>query len=78
MTEAWLLADEAAIRRAAGSPSGRVDLGLPTFAELERLADPKQRLHEALKVASGYTGRRLRNFAPRTCGASSGGINDLV
>ena len=64
MTEAWLLTDEVAIRVAAGVPLGRMDLGLPTLAELERLADPKQRLHQTLRAASGYAGRRMRQFSP--------------
>ena len=64
MTEAWLLTDEGAIRVAAGSPRGRMDLGLPTLAELERLAEPKERLHHALQVAGGFTGRRLKKFSP--------------
>jgi len=63
MTEAWLLADEAAIRKAADYPLGRMDLNLPKVAELERLADPKARLHQTLEEASGYKGRRLRDFS---------------
>jgi len=64
MTEAWLLVDEAAIRRAAGRPSGREPLALPAPRQLERLADPKEALHRALIVASGRTGRRSRRFRP--------------
>ncbi len=65
MTEAWLLSDETAIRRAAGNPNGKMSLNLPNVADLERIADPKVLLHEALRVASGRTGRRLDQFRNR-------------
>jgi len=60
MTEAWLLFDENAIRRAAGNPNGRVRLQLPTNPEA--LPDPKQDLHTLLKSASELSGRRLKKF----------------
>ncbi len=41
MTEAWLLTDEAAIRRAADNPQGKVDLAVPVARQLESLPDPK-------------------------------------
>lgn len=63
MTEAWLLLDEAAIRSAAGNPRGRLLLNLPPIASIERIADPKQVLFEALKTASEHTGRRLRTLS---------------
>lgn len=50
-TEAWLLHDEAAIRAAAGNPNGRGELGLPRVEDVERLADPKDRLQRALIAA---------------------------
>ena len=62
MTEAWLLLDEAAIRSAAGNPRGRPQLHLPPSAAVERLADPKEALFQALRVASEHTGRRLRSL----------------
>lgn len=62
MTEAWLLLDEAAIRRVASKPLGTVPLGLPTPAEAERLSDPKEFLAEVLLRASGTTGRRRQQF----------------
>lgn len=62
MTEAWLLFDEAAIRHAAGNRSGRQPLELPSLLQLEELPDPKSVLHEALRLASGLHGRRLRQF----------------
>lgn len=58
-TEAWLLLDEMAIRRAVGRPRGRVLLGLPAPDAVERMARPKERLREVLELASEATGRRL-------------------
>lgn len=62
MTEAWLLLDEGAIRRAAGRPRGKDPLSLPTARQVERLADPKRRLQATLAAASGLRGRRLKVF----------------
>jgi hypothetical protein len=64
MTEAWLLLDERAIRRAAGNPNGRMKLELPSLRDCESLPDPKGVLHELLRVASGLSGRRARRFHP--------------
>jgi hypothetical protein len=58
MTEAWLLADETAIRSAAGNPNGTEDLNLPDIRRLETLPDPKRVLHDALTAASGLNARR--------------------
>lgn len=58
MTEAWLLHDVAAIRRASGNPTGTVSLARPTAANVEALRDPKWTLEEALLTASQLTGRR--------------------
>ena len=41
MTEAWLLVDEMAIRRAAGNTSGTANLGVPPISRLETQPDPK-------------------------------------
>lgn len=63
MMEAWLLIDEGAIRRAADNPRGTMDIGLPPrLAGIERQADPKTLLDEALKRACGHRGRRLAKF----------------
>jgi hypothetical protein len=62
MTEAWLLIDEAAIRRAAGNPNGEAPLPLPRVANLETVADPKEVLRKCLIQASEKTGRRLRQL----------------
>jgi len=62
MTEAWLLFDETAIRRAAGNPHGTVPLDLPPIARVEDLPDPKEKLHDALKLATEKPERRIRRF----------------
>lgn len=68
MTEAWLLFDEAALRRAAGYPGGRQALQLPDISKLEQLPDPKSVLYQLLREASGLTGRRLKKLS----------VNELV
>ena len=65
MTEAWLLLDEQAIRRVAGNPNGRRDLGLPNTAEVERVADPKSILRDAILDAAAVSGRRRDRLARR-------------
>ncbi|HYU32396.1 MAG TPA: hypothetical protein VEW48_09545 [Thermoanaerobaculia bacterium] len=62
MTEAWLLIEEGAIRRAAGNPNGEVSLPLPRLTSLETVADPKKLLRSCLIQASEKTGRRLEQF----------------
>lgn len=64
MTEAWLLFDEGAIRRAAGNPHGRVSLELPALRECESILDPKKELHDLLRAAYGLAGRRASKFRP--------------
>ena len=59
-TEAWLLLDEAAIRRVAGNPRGRQPLRLPRPSQVENVSDPKETLRNALADASGKQGRRLQ------------------
>lgn len=61
-TEAWLLVDEAAIRRAVGNPHGTVDLRLPNPGRVENVASPKEVLEDALVRASEQSGRRLRRL----------------
>ena len=67
MTEAWLLTNEAAIRRAAGNPRGRMKLSLPAVGRIERIPDPKETLFAAIRIASGLDQRRLRKVNTRTC-----------
>jgi hypothetical protein len=62
MTEAWLLIDETAIRKAADNPNGTENLKLPPIQKLESLPDPKHWLHEALVLASEKKGRMLQQF----------------
>lgn len=64
MTEAWLLFDEAAIRRASGCPNGTMPLSLPSTKKVEALPDPKETLYAAMREASGLKGRRRADFAP--------------
>lgn len=64
MMEAWLLADEAAIRRVAGRPRGTEPLDLPPPHELEDVSDPKQMLKDVLLQAGAPRGaRRRKRFA---------------
>lgn len=60
MSEAWLLFDEIAIRKAAGNPNGNQPLPLPVMNDIETLPDPKQILHGLLRLASGQTGKWRR------------------
>lgn len=62
MTEAWLLFDEAAIRRAAGNPSSDTPLNLPALSRVEDLPDPKAILNDALLRATDKPPRRLKKF----------------
>jgi hypothetical protein len=62
MTEAWLLFNESAIRRAAGNLDGKTALGLPKLARLESVSNPKDVLQTALRTATGHHGRRLRRW----------------
>lgn len=62
-TEAWLLLDEAAIRRIAGRPHGRGELNLPRPAAVEGVTRPKERLLQALVIAAEVTGRRREKFS---------------
>ena len=62
MTEAWLLIDIAAIRRAADNPNGTVPLPMPPIARLESLPDPKETCNSLLIQASEKSGRRRERF----------------
>ena len=65
MTEAWLLADEKAIRSAASNPNGRENLNLPDIRRLEDLPNPKRVLHDALTIASGLNAHRRSRLPVR-------------
>lgn len=80
MTEAWLLWNESAIRRAAGNPNGTADLELPPLAQLEGESDPKKTLQEALLKAAEKQGRRKKQFQrdiPRRVGRVAELIDDF-
>ncbi|MGF1574849.1 MAG: hypothetical protein ACFCU9_02715 [Cyanophyceae cyanobacterium] len=66
MTEAWLLFDKGAIRRAASNPRGQVDLDMPTLKTLEGIPNPKLTLQNLLKRASEASGRKLKRFNERS------------
>lgn len=61
MSEAWLLFDEPAIRRAAARPTGKAPLDLPK-RDFDLVPDAKQVLNDALDAASELTGRKLSIF----------------
>lgn len=65
MTEAWLLIDESAIRRATDNPNGTIALAMPRNSKLEHIADPKDMLRQLLITASGKSGRNRRRFVRR-------------
>ena len=62
MTEAWLLFDEMAVRRAAGNPAGKNAINLGNLKKWEKEIDPKQLILTALRDASELSGRRLSRF----------------
>jgi hypothetical protein len=60
--EAWLLLNESAIRRLSGCPNGRVRLNLPHSNRVEGLANPKEKLRDAILLASETSGRRYERL----------------
>jgi hypothetical protein len=64
-TEAWLLLNEIAIRRVAGRPKGRIELNLPNPHRVEQVAKPKERLLEAILLASETAGRRRKQLTTK-------------
>jgi hypothetical protein len=65
MTEAWLLFDETALRRAAANPNGKHPLQLPDLTKLEDKPDPKELLYKLLGEASGLEVIGGRNSGSR-------------
>lgn len=63
MTEAWLMFDEQAIRKAARNPNGSMPIRLPSATRIDRLPDPKEELKTLLRIASGLRRRDLSRFA---------------
>ncbi len=67
MTEAWLLFNENAIRRAAGNPNGVLDLKLPDIRRTEQIRDPKRVLFSVFRIASEFNTRRLKKLNVHQC-----------
>lgn len=66
MTEAWLLLDEMAIRKAAGNPNGRSPIELPRIRIVENLPDPKAMLRSLLLEAkAASSARKKQRFLQR-------------
>jgi hypothetical protein len=61
MSEAWFLSDKNAIR-AAGNSASTLELTLPPKSRWSSVAEPKQILFQALRDASGHSGRKLQKF----------------
>lgn len=61
-TEAWLLLDEAEIRRVAENPKGTTTLDIPPAKRVERISDPKGNLVAVILEASEQTGRQYRKI----------------
>jgi len=61
-TEAWLLIDQKALRRAANYPNGRCEINLPSLKNIEKCRDPKMALQRALREASEQSPQRLKRF----------------
>lgn len=62
--EAWLLLDDAAIRRVAGNPPGTTALDLPSPRRVEELARPKEVLDTIIGRAQAEIGKRRRLPTP--------------
>ena len=77
MSEAWLLIEEQAIRRAAGNPNGTVALEMPRPHAIEKLVDPKGHLHSLLATASDLPKRRRRAFERDICLQVARSIDDF-
>lgn len=78
--EAWLLIDEAAIRRVVRNPRGRVPLGLPHLRAIEACQDPKATLRDACRVASELPRRRwlqVDGIRPRAVADAIGSFEAL-
>lgn len=67
MTEAWLIFDVIALRKAAANPNGKNLLNLPNIQKLENEPDPKELLYNLLRQASGRSSRRLKSFSLGDC-----------
>ena len=79
MVEAWLLFNEAAIRKVVGNPKGRQELNLPKISEIEKIVDPKATLEEILTIASfpNRRGKRV-NIPSNYCVRIAEEIDDFA
>lgn len=62
MTEAWLLIDEASLRRAADHPNGRAPLSRPTMRQLEQI-HAKDVLFDLFRAAASQRSGRRQRFS---------------
>lgn len=67
MTEAWLLIDEQAIRKAAGNPFGSEPLDMPRLGRIEEIKDSKKVLFDLIETACGLRGRRRKKLRIEKC-----------
>jgi Domain of unknown function (DUF4276) len=65
MSEAWMLTDVSAIRKAAGNPNGKKPLVLPQPNKIEGLPDPKKTLYNLLTEAKELGPQRRASFHPQ-------------
>ena len=63
MSEAWLLTDEAALRRAADHPTGTTTLNWPALSRLEKI-HAKEVLFALFRAAAIQTGGRRQRIPP--------------
>lgn len=60
MLESWILADAENLRRVLGTRASVEDLGIPKLKEIERRANPKKILEEAVAIAIQNRPKRQR------------------
>ena len=79
MIESWLLFNEDAIREVVGNPHGKKELNLPKISEIEKIADPKERLEKLLIDASfpRKRGKKI-NIPPNYCVRVAEMIDDFA
>lgn len=75
--EAWLLLSEVDLRRLSDNPRGTARLESLRPAAVERLADPKTKLYEQMRIASETSGRRRKRFNSTLAGRRTRLIESL-
>jgi len=64
MSEAWMLADTNLLKQLLGTSSDNSNLGLPAkVSEVERIADPKEVIKNAIAVSQESLSRRRRKLS---------------